>query len=59
MTVDKMLIEYTNVFNDNVEKFIPDSNYEYGKVIEALKYSLFAGGKRLRPALQSAFGYTC
>ena len=55
MTVDKMLIEYTNVFNDNVEKFIPDSNYEYGKVIEALKYSLFAGGKRLRPALVLEF----
>ena len=50
-----MLVEYTNVFNDNVEKFVPDSSCEYGRVIEALKYSLLAGGKRLRPALVLEF----
>lgn len=55
MTVEKMLVEYTNVFNDNVEKFVPDSSCEYGRVIEALKYSLLAGGKRLRPALVLEF----
>ena len=33
MTVEKMLVEYTNVFNDNVEKYVPDRNCEYVRVI--------------------------
>ncbi len=48
------VIEYLNIAAEEIEKvlkdYLPDG--EYGKrVVEAAKYSLFAGGKRLRPAL--------
>ncbi len=48
------VIEYLKIAAEEVEKvlksYLPDG--EYGKrVVEAAEYSLFAGGKRLRPAL--------
>ncbi len=55
MNAEAMLSEYSRVFNDNIEKYIPSENCEYSTVISAAKYSLSAGGKRLRPALVLEF----
>jgi len=43
--------EYTNLVNDELEKYIVVSNTPDNKLKEAMKYSVMAGGKRLRPAL--------
>lgn len=43
--------EYTNLVNDELEKYILESNEPDGELKKAMKYSLMAGGKRLRPAL--------
>ncbi len=55
MTAEKIIVEYSKVFNENIDKYLPDSNSEYGSVVNAAKYSLTAGGKRLRPALGLEF----
>jgi farnesyl diphosphate synthase len=42
-TVDMILAE--------VENFLPSTEYPENKVIEAMRYSMLSGGKRLRPFL--------
>ena len=43
--------EYTNVINEALDKYI-EVNKDYDEELKkAMKYSLMAGGKRLRPAL--------
>ena len=43
--------EYTNLVNEELEKYIILSNEPDNELKKAMKYSLMAGGKRLRPAL--------
>ena len=42
--------------NDSLEKYIPKDNK---LITEAMRYSLFAGGKRIRPILTLAFCEAC
>ncbi|MBQ2815393.1 MAG: polyprenyl synthetase family protein [Clostridia bacterium] len=55
MSVDNFLLRYTSVFDDNIERFVPKSDVAYSSVINAVNYSLTAGGKRIRPALLMEF----
>ena len=34
-----------------LERFLPESSEQSAEVVKAMRYSLFAGGKRLRPIL--------
>ena len=43
--------EYTNLVNDELEKYILVANTPDSELKKSMKYSLMAGGKRLRPAL--------
>lgn len=42
---------YKNYFNEHILDFIPEINDTSKVLYEAMKYSLLAGGKRLRPVL--------
>ena len=55
MSADKFLLKYTSVFDDSIDQFVPKNNVAYSSVINAVKYSLTAGGKRIRPALLMEF----
>ena len=45
------LLEYSEIINDAIDSFIILEDKPEKKLLEAMKYSLKAGGKRLRPAL--------
>lgn len=45
------LIDRIKVIDDTLEKFLPKSETPQSVVYDAMRYSLFAGGKRLRPIL--------
>lgn len=45
------LKEYTELINDELDKLIKIENCPGKELLESMKYSLMAGGKRLRPAL--------
>lgn len=51
MEFDKQLISYIDLINEKLDEFIPcEENYQK-EIYEAMKYSLLAGGKRIRPIL--------
>ena len=43
--------EYKNIFEENLNKYIDKLNCPNEKLLSAVKYSLLAGGKRVRPVL--------
>lgn len=45
------LKEYTSLINNELDKLIKIENCPEKELLESMKYSLMAGGKRLRPAL--------
>ena len=54
--------EYNNIFHNDVRKidnvllsFLPDAKEGQYSVVEAMKYSLVNGGKRIRPVLTLEF----
>lgn len=49
MNFKEALIEKTNEAEDIIKKFLPEETGYQKRVIEAMNYSILAGGKRLRP----------
>ena len=45
------LKEYTCLINEELDRLIKTQNCPEKELLESMKYSLMAGGKRLRPAL--------
>jgi len=45
------LAERAKLVNETLESFLPAPEGEFARLAEAMRYSVFAGGKRLRPAL--------
>lgn len=52
--VDRLLF-YKTLTEQGLDKYLPKGKLAYSSVIEAMEYSLRAGGKRLRPALVFEF----
>lgn len=50
---------YAQLINDNIDLFVPQCDYSEPVVIDAMKYSLSIGGKRIRPALTFEFCRVC
>lgn len=51
MDIESYLLEKRKIINQTLSKYLPKES-EYPKIIhQAMRYSLFAGGKRLRPIL--------
>lgn len=56
MTFKETLTSYTEEFNTRLPEFFPLSGKPEGRVVEAMKYSVMNGGKRLRPFLVNETG---
>ncbi len=59
MNVNEQLNEYAQMTEEALGKYIPSADCPQKSVIEAARYSLNAGGKRLRPALVMEFCRIC
>lgn len=53
------LEKYIDIVENNLYSFLPDGNLKQKRVIEAARYSLSAGGKRIRPVLTLIFCEMC
>src|ERR1700691_6082867 len=49
----------TSAVNDALDGFLPPASARPATIHKAMRYSLFAGGKRLRPALCLAAAAAC
>lgn len=59
MDVKERLADYAEMTGEALEKYLPLTECLQKRVIEAARYSLSAGGKRLRPALVMEFCRVC
>jgi len=57
--LEKYLTERTAAVNRALDEFLPPAGAEPGTIHRAMRYSIFAGGKRLRPALCLAAAEAC
>ncbi len=55
MSAIELLNKYSDIFNKYLPTFLPDTDCAYSSVVNAARYSLEAGGKRLRPTLAFEF----
>ena len=53
------LERYVELINDRLLEYLPEKDVPQKSVIEAMEYSLIAGGKRIRPVLTLAFCELC
>lgn len=51
--------EYRTLINDNLLKYLPSEDILQKSIVNAMRYSLDAGGKRIRPVLTLAFCEAC
>ena len=49
--LDRLLPAYTELVNAQLEQIIPEATGPASQLFEAMRYSVFNGGKRVRPAL--------
>lgn len=59
MDVKETLADYAEMTEDALERYLPAVGCMQRKVIDAARYSLSAGGKRIRPALVMEFCRVC
>ena len=57
--IEQKLLEYNTLLEDRINEIYPELDVEYNKVLEASRYSLMLGGKRIRPALVFEFCKLC
>lgn len=57
--LEKYLTERTAAVNRALDEFLPPAGAKPGTIHRAMRYSIFAGGKRLRPALCLAAAEAC
>lgn len=58
-SVKERLADYAEMTEEALEKYIPEVDCLQRRVIDAARYSLSAGGKRIRPALVMEFCRVC
>lgn len=59
MNVNEILRDYAEMTEEALERYLPDTACLQNSVIKAARYSLLAGGKRIRPALVMEFCRLC
>jgi len=57
--LQKFLAAKTAAVNEALDRFLPDEKCKPATIHRAMRYSLFAGGKRIRPALCLAAAEAC
>ncbi len=53
-SLSSYMAERRGVVEDALESFLPESGGRYSRLTDAMRYSVFSGGKRLRPILAIA-----
>ena len=56
---DRFLNDSTDAVNKALNRFLPSAKRKPATIHDAMRYSLFAGGKRMRPALCIAAAQAC
>jgi geranylgeranyl diphosphate synthase type II len=59
MSFEKTMNDYAEMMNKALEEFLPDASCLQKNVVEAMRYSILAGGKRIRPVLTLEFCRVC
>lgn len=59
MIIDELLNEYRQIVEKRIDELFPESDAAYKKVIDAARYSLTLGGKRIRPIIMMEFCKLC
>ena len=57
--IDELLKEYRDIVERRIDELFPESDTAYRKVIDAARYSLTLGGKRIRPVIMMEFCKLC
>jgi geranylgeranyl diphosphate synthase type II len=57
--VKQMLSEYSEIIENRIYDFLPSGDPDYKILTDAMRYSLSAGGKRIRPSLTLEFCRIC
>lgn len=57
--INKLLSDYRDKIDGEIDRLFPKVNSEYSVVIDAARYSLTLGGKRIRPILMLEFAKLC
>ncbi len=57
--LQQFLEHTTSAVNDSLDRFLPSEKTKPATIHKAMRYSLFAGGKRMRPALVLAAAEAC
>jgi geranylgeranyl diphosphate synthase type II len=57
--LEKFLASSTSAVNKSLDRFLPSEKTKPATIHKAMRYSLFAGGKRMRPALCLAAAEAC
>lgn len=59
MDLNALLKDYKEIVEKRIDELFPSCDVKYNKVIEAVRYSLQAGGKRIRPVIMMEFCRLC
>lgn len=59
MLIKELMNSYRVKIDSEIDNFFPVSNAEYSGVIDAARYSLTLGGKRIRPIIMLEFARLC
>lgn len=59
MTFDEQMSFYKDLVDNALDKYMDFPRLKQGRLFEAMRYSLKAGGKRIRPVLALEFGKIC
>ena len=57
--LNNQLKEYKALIDSYLAEVFADRNFDYREVLDAMSYSVAAGGKRIRPVLALEFGKLC
>ena len=57
--LNRFLVTRTDTVNRALDKFMPSEKTKPATIHKAMRYSLFAGGKRMRPAVLLAAAEAC
>ncbi|MBQ6847831.1 MAG: polyprenyl synthetase family protein [Clostridia bacterium] len=59
MDLNAVLNDYKNQVENRINELFPESDVKYRSVIDAARYSLLNGGKRIRPVIMMEFCRLC
>lgn len=51
MNFNEQMTEYISLINEKLNEYVPEKNNLQNSIYEAMRYSILAGGKRIRPVL--------